>query len=135
MVEPEPGRAGCEGDTPHTMGGDKGRSLLRGAVHIRRQELPVPMQLFRRVGVIVDVDDDALSLGKTQQRPGELAVIELGRDGCVRPEFDQAGADADRIIRRLVQDRSRGSRRGIRRISGFRGLRQLRSGDACGERR
>lgn len=135
MVEPESRGARRKRDAPHTMGGDKGRSLFRGAVHIRRQELPVPMQLFRRVGVIVDVDDDALSLRKTQQRPGKLAVIELGRDGCVRTEFDQAGADADRILRRFVRGRYRGLRRGTWRMSVFRGLRGLRSGDACCERR
>jgi hypothetical protein len=66
MVEPEPRRAGYEGDAPHAMGGDRGRSLFRGPVHISWQELPMPMQLFRCVGLIVDVDNDAFFLGKTQ---------------------------------------------------------------------
>jgi hypothetical protein len=44
------------------MGRDEGRALLAGSIDIDRNDLTVPMQLFWCVGIVVDVDDDALPL-------------------------------------------------------------------------
>jgi hypothetical protein len=66
----------------------------------------MPVQLFRRIGVVVNVDDDAATFGQTQQRAGELAVIGLGRERDVRRQLDQPGTDAEDMV-----GRSRGRRR------------------------
>lgn len=62
VIKAAPRWARREGDAPRAMGRDERRALFRGPVYVSRQELPVPMQLFRRVGVVVDIDNDALSL-------------------------------------------------------------------------
>ena len=131
MVKAKPRRTRTKGDAPYATSRDKRRSLLHGAVHISRQELPVPMQLFRCVSVIPDVDDHAPSLGEAQQRAGELAIIDLGRDDRIRPEFDEAGPDADRKVRRPFQSRSRSHRRSAVGIGLLCGL-GLESGPAGG---
>ena len=56
------------------------------------------MQLFGRVGVVVDVDDDGPPFLEAQQRSRKLPVIERGRHDVVRRQFDEAGSDADRIV-------------------------------------
>ena len=58
----------------------------------------MPMHEFRRVGIVVDIDDDALAFLEAQQRPGKLAVVERGRDDVVGRELDQPGGDAQRVV-------------------------------------
>jgi hypothetical protein len=70
------------------------------------------MQLFRCVSVVLDLDNDTLTLGEAQQRPRELAIINLGRDCCIGTEFDQTRADADRIVCASFQGRPQGRRLG-----------------------
>ena len=98
MIEAQPRRAGGEGDAPHAICRDVRRALFGGAIDIDGNKLSVPMQLLRRVGVVMDVDDDALALGQPQQRTGKASVVGLCRDRRVRAELDEAGADTDRII-------------------------------------
>ena len=57
------------------MGSDERRAFLRGSIHIGRNELPVPVQLFRPVGLVVNVDGHLLALFQAQQRAGKLAVV------------------------------------------------------------
>ena len=45
----------------------------------------MPVDQLRRIGVVVNIDDDPLPFLEPQQRSGKLAVIEGGRDdvlGC-----------------------------------------------------
>jgi hypothetical protein len=64
--------------------------------NVRGDGLPVPVQLFRRVSVVDNVDDNLLTLLEAQQGTGKLSVI--GRD-AVRRQFDQPVADSYRVIR------------------------------------
>ncbi len=98
MEEAKAGRLWREGDAAHAMRGNVGRALLRRAIDSGGQKLAVPMQLFGRVRVVVDVDDNTLAFCHAQERAGELAVVGLHRQGQVRPKLDEAVGDADRVI-------------------------------------
>src|SRR6516165_10622112 len=93
----------------------------------------MPMQLFRGVGVVPDVNHDALPLGKAQQRPRKLPIIDLGRDRCVRTKFDQTRADADCIVCRSLQVGSRGRRLGSWAVGLFWGWGPKRGGKVAGK--
>ena len=54
------------------------RAFFGGAIHVDWHELSVPVQLLGRVGVVEDVDGDALSFLEAKQRSGELAVVSRG---------------------------------------------------------
>ena len=64
----------------------------------------MPVDQFRRVGVVVNIDHDALAFLEPQQRSGKLAVVERRRDDVVRCQLDQPGCDAQRIVRLLGGD-------------------------------
>ncbi len=48
------------------------------------------MQLFRRVCVVVDVDDDTCALREAGERAWKLAVVRGGGNDVVRGEFHEA---------------------------------------------
>lgn len=98
MIEAQSGGAGRERDAAHAMRRDERGFLFRRAIHFGRHELPVPMQLFRCVGVVMDVDDDGLAVGQSQQRAGELPIIGLCRDRCIPAEFNEACANAECVV-------------------------------------
>ena len=52
--------------------GDDRRSFFLGAIHFGSDELPVPVDKFRHVGVVVHVDGDALAFAKAQDGAREL---------------------------------------------------------------
>jgi hypothetical protein len=58
----------------------------------------VPVQLLRRIGVVVDIDNDLLSLLEAQQRPRKLTVIGVGGNDAIRCQFNEPIADPDRLI-------------------------------------
>ena len=58
----------------------------------------MPVELFGRVGVVVDVDGDRLAFLEAQQRAGELAVVGGGGDDAVGGELDGAGGDAEGVV-------------------------------------
>ena len=53
-----------------------GRPFLGSTVDIGRYQLAVPMKQFRRVGVIVNVDDDAFAFSEVHEGAWKLAIIE-----------------------------------------------------------
>ena len=71
----------------------KRRAFLGSPVHVAGDHLPVPVDQLRRVGVVVNIDDDPLPFLEAQQRSGELAVIEGARDDMVRRQLDQPCAE------------------------------------------
>lgn len=73
--------------------------VLGCAVYVRGDGLPVPVQLFRRVSVVDNVDDNLLTLLEAQQGTGKLSVIGRGGNDAVRRQFDQPVADSYRVIR------------------------------------
>ena len=77
MIETEACGFRHEGDPAHAMRRDERRAFLGGAIHIARDHLPVPVHQLRRVGVVVDIDDDPLPFREAQQRSRKLAVIKV----------------------------------------------------------
>jgi hypothetical protein len=75
VIEAKAGWFRHEGDAAHAMRRNVWRSLLGGAINISRNELAMPVQLFGRLGVVVDIDDDPLTFRKPHQRSRKLAVV------------------------------------------------------------
>src|SRR5215831_8555251 len=117
VIEPEPRRTWRKRDAARAMRRNEGRPLFRGPIHIRGHELTVPMKLLRRVGIVVDVDDDALAFGQPNQGARKLAIVECGRDCRIWSEFDQTGADTDGVVRYSVRDGFRRLRWGFSRVA------------------
>ena len=80
------------------MSGNERRPLFGGAVNVDRQGLAMPVQLLRRVGFVVDVDNNLPALPEAQKRPGKLAVIKPGGYDVVGRKLDQTVSDADGMI-------------------------------------
>lgn len=78
-----------ECDAPFAMSGNVGRALFGGAVHIDRDLLPVPVQLFGSIGFIVDVDDCFLAFLEAQERAGKLAVVSGSGKDAIRRNLDR----------------------------------------------
>ena len=76
------------------MGRHEGRAFLGGAVHVAPDHLPVPVHQLRRIGFVMNIDNDLLPFLEPQQRPRKLAVIESGRDDMVGRQLDEPGSDA-----------------------------------------
>jgi hypothetical protein len=95
-------KARREGDAAHAMRGNEGRSFFRSAVHIDRYGLAVPVQLFGRIGVVMDIDNDLPAFLEAQKGPGKLPVIGGGRNDVVRRQFHEPVADSDRVIRSIL---------------------------------
>ena len=68
-----------ERDSSTAVGCNEGRTLFCRTIYVRGEELSVPMQLLRRIGVVVDIDGDLLRFLETEQWTGELTVV--CRDG------------------------------------------------------
>src|SRR5262249_44842620 len=99
VIEAKTRWLGREGNLAHPMRRDEGRALLAGTVHVDWDELPMPMQLFWRVGIVVDVDNNLLSLFQSHKRARKRPVIRGGRDNTVWRELDERGTDSDRVVR------------------------------------
>src|SRR5215472_359196 len=135
VIEAEPRRTWRKRDPPQAMRRDEGRPLFRGPIHIRGHELTVPMKLLRRVRIVVDVDDNALAFRQPKQGTRKLAIVECGRDCRIWSEFDQTGADTDRVVRYSVRDGFRRLRWGFLRVALVQRLslrrREPAGGDCC----
>ena len=55
--------------------GDERRSFFLGAVHVGSDELSMPVDKFRHVGVVVHIDGDALAFAKAQDGSRNFAVV------------------------------------------------------------
>ncbi len=78
VVETESRWLRHKGDAAHAVGWNVRRALLSGAININGNELAVPVELLRRVGIVVNIDEDLLAFRKAHQRPGKLAIVERG---------------------------------------------------------
>ena len=99
VVEAEARRPWHKGDAAHAMRGDEGTAFLRSAVRIDRDYQAVRVQQFRRIGVVVNIDNGALSFIEAQKRPWKLPVVEGCRDDMVRRQLDEPLGDAERVVR------------------------------------
>src|SRR5512146_1837694 len=89
VIEAKAGGAWNEPLPAHAMSGNVGRTLLRGTIHGGRHELAVPVELLRRVRVVVDVDDGGTSFLESQQRSRKLAVVGRYRQEALRADFHE----------------------------------------------
>jgi len=62
----------------------------------------VPMQLLGSVRIVVDLDRNRLPLLEAQQGSRELTVVGRRGEDVVTSELDEAGSNADRIVRALL---------------------------------
>lgn len=67
--------------------------LDRGGDH-----LAVPVEQFRSVGLVVDVDGDGLTLFEAQERAGELAVVGGEGEDAVGGDLDRRGCDGEGVV-------------------------------------
>jgi hypothetical protein len=84
VIETIAGRLGDEADASASVRRNKRRALLGGAIDVGGDELAVPVQLLRRVGLIVDIDGDLLAFFKASRGPGNwplYVVVEMMRFG------------------------------------------------------
>jgi hypothetical protein len=80
VVEAEARRFRHVSDPSHPMRRNEGRAFLCGTVDLAGNHLAVPMDHFRRIGVLVHIDHDALTFLELEPWPRKLAVVEGGRD-------------------------------------------------------
>ena len=88
-----------KGQSAHFVWRNEGRAFLRCAVDVARNHLTVPVDEFRRVGVVVNVDNHALAFFKAQERTRKLAVVNVVETMWSGAEFDERGADAQTVVR------------------------------------
>ena len=74
------------------------RALLFGAVDLWRDEHAVPVDEFRGVGVVDDVDGDGLAFAHAQDGSGRSAVVADGGEDVRAGEFDGDRGDAEGVV-------------------------------------
>jgi hypothetical protein len=77
---------------------NEGRSLFGGAVDIDGNKLAMPVQLFGRIGVVVNIHDDPLAFRKPYQRSRKLAVVERRRNNALRRQLNKPGGNLNRVV-------------------------------------
>ena len=70
------------------MSGNERRAFFRCAVHIDRDLLTVPVNLFRRIRIVVNVDGYFAASFEAKQRPRKLAVVGDSGDDSLRCDLD-----------------------------------------------
>jgi hypothetical protein len=89
VIETQSRRPGRKAYAAHAMRWNKGRSLFGCAIHIHRNGLAMPVQLLRRIGVVVDINNDLLAFLEAQQGAGKLPVISGGGNDTIRCQFNE----------------------------------------------
>src|ERR1019366_5385554 len=115
-----------KGNATHAVCRNKWRSLFGGTIHVGLKKLPVPVQLFWRVGVVVDIHNHPPAFLQAQKRTGELTIVSGSRKNTLWSHFNQPSADSDRVVRTFFGPRqpSRNGRRTRTLRHRHRGLRQ-----------
>ena len=98
MIEAQTGRIRRERDAALAMCRDVRRSFLGSAIDVGRDFLAMPMQLFRRIGLIQDVHRHLLTFFKANERPGELAIVGDGGKNLMRRNLDKSRLDAQGVV-------------------------------------
>ena len=99
VIEAQPRGSRRERDAPHPVRRNVRRAFFRRAVYVGGYELPMPVQLLRRVHVIVDLDRYFASCFEPQQWSRELSVVSDRRDDVFRRNLDCACANVQCIVR------------------------------------
>ena len=99
MVKPESGGLRDEGYPAHPVRRYEWRAFLCCAVYIGRYFLPVPVQLFGSIRIVVNRQGDGFPITKSQERSGKLTVVGCGGEQLIFADFNQAFLDAEGVIR------------------------------------
>ncbi len=84
------------------LGGDEGSAFFGRAIDIRGNKLPVPMQLLRRVRLVVNVDGYLLTLCEAKQGPRKLAIVGGRGNDAIRCKFNRLDGDGEVVVRGTV---------------------------------
>ena len=98
VIKAQAGRFRYECDPPRAVRRHKRRAFLGCAVHIAGDHLSVPVDEFRCIRVVMDINNDPLPLLESQQWSGELAAVERGRNDVFGRQFDETRSDAQGVI-------------------------------------
>lgn len=72
----------------------------------------MPVQLFRSVGVVEDVDGGLLAFFEAQKRARKLAVVGDGGKDVLGRKFDGSNGDVESVVGWLVGGSERGAEKG-----------------------
>ena len=101
-----PARAGGprhEGIAPLAVGRHHRSAFFRGAIDIDGSEEAMPVNQFRRRGVVDHVYRHGAAFGETQDRAGERTVIADRSDGAFGSDRDVNGPDFERDVGRSLR--------------------------------
>ena len=79
---------------------DRGRIFFFDAVDVGRNNLSVPVNVFRRVRLVEDIHRDGDALAQADQRTRNAAVVPDRADGVVLGDIHQDRTDAQRNVGR-----------------------------------
>src|SRR5882762_4912558 len=82
----------------HSVRGDERRPFFRCSVHIRRNELSMPMQLLPCIRVVMHFDRHRLTLFETQQGTRELTVVDDRRNDALWRDLNRTRFDTHGIV-------------------------------------
>ena len=114
MHPTNPGRPGSELIADLSTRRYDNAFFFAGAIDVRGDELTMPVDELRRIGVVKDLDRDWLAFSQTDQRSWDLAIVADSADGLVLSDIDQHGADSQTHFRWSGLDRRRCGCRGHR---------------------
>ena len=92
------GRAGRELEAVAAVRRHQGRAFLLGAVHLGRDQHAVPVDQFRRVGVVDDLHGDRLAFPHAQHRAWCNSVVADGGEDVGAVELDGDRRDAQGVV-------------------------------------
>src|SRR5271165_2716561 len=95
-----------KGDASAPVGRDERRALFGCSIDICGDELSVPMELLRRVRLVVDLNRYSLPFLEAQQRSRKLSVVSGDRDDPVWREFDGRSSNRQSVVNRAAADLS-----------------------------
>ena len=72
--------------------------LFRRAIDVGRNDLAVPVNEFRRIRVVEQIDRDRHAFAQADQRSRDLAVVADGADGVILRDVGQHRRDAQRYV-------------------------------------
>ncbi len=58
----------------------------------------MPMQLFRRIGLVENINRYSLAFFQAKKRSGELPVVVGDRDNAIWCQFDGRGGDREGVV-------------------------------------
>ncbi len=98
MVEAETRWLGDKGNPAAAVRRDEWGTLLGRSIDFGRNQLPVPVELFGCVGLVMNVDCDLHSFLEAKQRPRKLTVVRGNGENAIGSNFQRLGGYGQRVI-------------------------------------